>query len=343
MALLDGFGRPLTTLRISVTSACNFSCFFCHSEGEVCPANGSRGLLTARDYAVVAEACKKLGISRFKLTGGEPLLRPDLAEIVRTISSYGDPKDLSLTTNGFYLREKAAELLESGLQRVNVSLHTLKRERFKLLTGVDCLPRVVEAVKHAADQPFREVKVNVVLLRGFNTDELGSFVEFAASVNATLQVIELHPVGAGAAVFSRYHEPLSGVISALEGRVSKVEIRREQHNRPVLVLDNGVKVEIVSPVNNPSFCAGCNRVRLTSDGMLSPCLNSCERVDVRSVLLDSTLTRDERVGRVMERILEVNRLRRPYYGHAAHVPAKAYADVRQLPPWTGRPGALDTR
>ncbi|MEM3723702.1 MAG: GTP 3',8-cyclase MoaA [Candidatus Hadarchaeales archaeon] len=182
----DRFGREVLGLRISVTERCNLRCFYCHKEG----CQPTEDEISAEEIGMIAAVATSLGIKKFKLTGGEPLLRNDLAEIIRKISQH-KVDDLALTTNGVMLAQMADELAESGLMRVNISLDTLDREKFKRITGADALEDVLRGIKAAAEAGLKPVKINMVLLAGINENEVEKMISFAAEHDAVLQLIEL--------------------------------------------------------------------------------------------------------------------------------------------------------
>ncbi len=269
MVLYDNCGRPLLNLRIAVTQRCNFRCDYCHKEGEDC----SRG--TCPDLAVdeivrLAKIAVELGISRIKLTGGEPLMRKDLCDIVSGISALPDIKDLSMTTNGSLLVFEAQKLRDCGLRRVNVSLPTLDSEIYRKLTDGK-VENVLEGIEAAVKVGLNPVKLNMVVLRGINVDEVPEMMEFASQKGTILQVIELDPVNVGEDYFSTYHELLDSYENMLLQKALTVETRRFMHNRRVYHLPN-VTVEVVHPTENREFCAHCTRLRVTSDGKLKTCL-----------------------------------------------------------------------
>ncbi len=328
--MFDRFGRPFETLRISVTSACNFSCYFCHREGAPTLA---RDRLGPEDLGIIAEAARRLGARSFKLTGGEPLVRRDIADIVGKISRYGRPEDLSMTTNASRLAELASRLRRAGLRRVNISLHSLRRETFRRITGRDMLDRVLEGVDAAVEAGLRPLKINFVIMRGVNSDELWNMVDFAAEKKAILQVIELHPVGEGKAIFPQYHYPAAKVEEELAKRAVEIRRRYELHMRPIYVMDNGALVEVVGPVGNYYFCSRCTRIRIMSDGRVSPCLNwQGENLNLLDALR-SAEDRERKVEAVAQVLRKANLLRRPTYLW----PVKGDGRFKTLPeprPWS---------
>ena len=311
--MVDRWGRPLTTLRFNITKRCNFSCFFCHREGEPPPWYSRRDPLTPRDYGVIAEAGLKLGVRRFKLTGGEPLVRADVVSVVRGVREYGSPEDLSMTTNGYYLPTLAPQLADAGLDRVNVSIHSLRAPVFREVTGVNGLDRVLEGVRAALDSGLG-VKLNFVVLKGVNDGEVPDLIDLASNLGVNVQLIELQPVGLGEHVFSKYYTPLEVFMEYLDRLSSDFTIRAEQHNRPTYTLNTGVRVELVMAYNNPYFCSACNRMRVTSNGYIQPCIMNYEnRVPLIDALRREGHQREDVVSEISKRITKANQLRKPYY------------------------------
>ena len=314
VVVTDAYGRPLESLRLLVTAECNYRCFFCHLEGDPLGAPARPGskppLMTPEDYSVVAEAAWRIGIRSFKVTGGEPLIRRDIVEIVRNVAVGAPGSDISMTTNGMLLEHLATPLAEAGLRRVNVSIHSLRRDRYRFITGVDGLERAIRGVKAAVNAGLI-VKINALILRGVNEDEVFDLIEFSRSLGVTLQLIELIPVGMGARLLKTHRLPLELVEEKLKAMGATVEIRR-LHNRPIYRLPNGAVVEIVRPHGNPIFCSGCNRLRLDSSGKLSPCINwRGERIDLLSRIRGAS-SREEAIVEVMRALIEANWLRRPF-------------------------------
>lgn len=263
--LVDSYGRPINSLRISLTQRCNFNCFFCHQEGEHSPGEE----LTADEIEVVVSVAAELGITKVKLTGGEPLLRDDIVEIVRRIAPYVE--EVSMTTNASLLEEKACSLKEAGLRRVNVSFHTLNPDGFKEITGCSDEDLVRRGVEAALDCGLHPVKLNMVVMKGLNADEIPEMIGFSRETGTVLQLIEFQELENGAKYYEKYHYDLKPVEAELENEAVRVE-ERELHRRRVYHLGDGAQVEVVRPMHNSRFCAYCTRLRLTSDGRLKPCL-----------------------------------------------------------------------
>ena len=305
--IMDRFGRPFKIMRISITHDCNFKCFFCHMEGE---DPYSKSYLTPEEIGMVAEAASRLGVRRFKITGGEPTLRRDLPKIIKEIREKGRAEDISMTTNGVLLRSIAPILREAGLDRVNISLHSMDPERFFKITGTRLLDRVIDGVEAAIEAGFKQIKINMVILKNFNENDVWALIDLVRKKKIVLQLIELHPVGEGKKVFTRFHTFLDDLEDKLS-KSSKMMIRRELHNRPIYYLDGGGAVEIVRPVKNPIFCAGCTRIRLTADGYLKPCLVRNDNLISIKEILRMDVDKDRKVEMLIEALLTANSLREP--------------------------------
>lgn len=294
-------------MRFVVTLRCNFKCIFCHRENsQVCGDE-----LSPDELSILAEAFARVGVRKYKITGGEPLLRDDVVEVVKCLRGYGGADDVSMTTNGFYLGERINKLVEGGLDRINVSLHSLRPSRFEFITGVNALERVVSGIKESLNYSLSKIKLNFVTLKGINEDEVWDVIKFAEDLGIHVQLIELHPVGRGKNLFSNYYASLSGVLADLREKAVKVMIRGELHNRPIYVLPSGTTVEVVRPVLNPIFCAGCSRIRVSPNGALIPCLNSDASFPTAHII-KGELCRDRKVDEVVKLILRVNSIRRPH-------------------------------
>lgn len=269
MVLKDSYNRPVTNLRISLTPRCNLSCIYCHAEGEKSPAD-SMSLDEIKEILRVAD---KFGIRHVKFTGGEPLLRRDLTDI---ISSVPGSMESSLTTNGVLLRGIAADLRRAGLKRVNVSLDSLNRETYKRITGSDRLEDVLLGIDAALESGLRPIKLNMVVLSGINESEVEDFLAFVRGKrDLILQLIELMNFSG-----CTDHGDIAVLEKDLEKR-SKTIMTRRMHHRKKYCLD-GAEVEVVRPLHNTEFCAYCNRLRVTSDGKLKPCLLRADNhIDIR--------------------------------------------------------------
>jgi len=270
MVLYDRFGRPVTNLRISLTQDCNYRCFFCHREGQRFLAKNE---MTPEEIERLVRIASRLGVRKVKLTGGEPTVREDILEIVRRIKPY--VVDLSMTTNGSRLKELAKPLAEAGLDRVNVSLHSLKPDVYRRITGVDMLETVLEGIEEAVKY-LSPVKLNMTVMKGLNDGEIWDMVDFAAKTETILQLIELEAPREveETAFFRRYFYPLKPVERELEKRAVETRERRMHRRKKYFIpTDHGIaEVEVVRAMHNTIFCANCTRLRVTSDGKFKTCL-----------------------------------------------------------------------
>lgn len=292
--LIDRFGRHIKGLRLSVTTRCNLRCFYCHREGLDDSVE-----LSADYYRVLFKVASKLGIEKLKITGGEPLLRSDLERII----SYGKEffKEVALTTNGTMLSERVSSLKNSGLDRINISLDTLDREKFVKITGRDVFNKVLESIYKSIEIGLRPVKVNVVIIDGLNDGEIKNFIAFSRDSRAVVQFIQPQK--------TNYSYDFSALESFLDKNSEKVSYN-ELHRRKQYYLGGeyrGAVVELVRPQHNSEFCLNCKRIRVSPDGKLKPCIYSREYVDVFEALRNSD---EDEVLRAFMRIVEI---RKPYW------------------------------
>jgi cyclic pyranopterin phosphate synthase len=269
VVLKDAYDRPVSNLRISLTPQCNLSCIYCHREGE--KKTGQQP--SAAEIAEILRAASTFDIRSVKFTGGEPLLRNDLPEIVGSVPA---GMESSLTTNGTLLADIASDLRKAGLRRVNVSLDSLNPETYRKITGTDKPSDVLEGISAALDAGLTPIKLNTVVIKGVNDHEIDDFLAFVrGDRNLVLQLIELMNFND-----CNFHGDMNGLEGELASR-SKQIITRRMHHRKKYCLD-GAEVEVVRPLHNTEFCAFCNRLRITSDGKLKPCLlRTDNHIDIR--------------------------------------------------------------
>jgi cyclic pyranopterin phosphate synthase len=271
--IYDSYGRPLNSLRIQVNASCNFKCFFCHMEGT--DENGST--LTPEMIERVVKIASSNGVNRVKFTGGEPLLRKDMEEIISRTRKY-IAGDISLTTNAYFLKERAHALKAAGLNRINISMHSMEEEKFQIITGVKALEKVKEGIRAAKDAGLEPVKVNFVVLKGLNDDQIERMMRFCAEEGSILQLIEYETdrEGEKSETYRRYHYDLRPLENHFSDIAERVEIN-SLHNRKrfQIRVDGGLvtRVEIVRPQRNADFCNHCTRLRITSRGEFQTCLN----------------------------------------------------------------------
>lgn len=290
-ALTDSFGRSITDLRISVTERCNYRCLYCRTgQGETPAAAAPSGEeLSWAELERLARAFVGLGIRKVRLTGGEPLLRPGLVDFVATVAALG-VTDIALTTNGHLLAPLAAPLRRAGLTRVTVSLDSLQPDNFARITRVPGgLDRVLEALDAAAAAGLWPLKVNVVLLRGYNDAEIEDFARFARRRDCVVRFIEFMPLEQGSLWSRDRVVPMDEIVQ----RISRVHALDPLPRKPGETacryrFHDGAdgEIGIVAPVTSP-FCNQCTRIRVTADGKLRTCLFSLREWDLKPALRDS--------------------------------------------------------
>lgn len=264
----DKYERPILSLRITLTNRCNVNCLYCHHDGMV----KSKDEMTADELHTICKIAKKIGVRKIRLSGGEPLLKKDIVEIVERIASLGF-KDISMTTNGTLLERYAQDLKDAGLDRVNVSLDTLDRETFEFITKKDYLEDAKKGILKAVEVGLYPVKINMVIMKDINQDEIDDMFEFCKENDIVLQLIELiESENCDDDKFSAdYHYKLDDIEKELADISDDVREREFMQGRKKYYIDGG-EIEVVKPVDNSTFCANCSRLRITPDGKIKPCL-----------------------------------------------------------------------
>ena len=284
MALTDRLGRPLGNLRLSVTDRCNLRCDYCMPEKEYAWLPRA-DLLQFEEIGRLAEVFRAAGVDRIRLTGGEPLVRQDLPALVRILAEKPWLKDLAMTTNGVLLEEHASALRAAGLHRITVSLDTLQPERFQKLARFDELPRVLRGIEAAAAAGFAALKIDSVVMRGVNDDELGPLIDRAKGWGAEIRFIEYMDVG-GATHWSRERVvPRQEMLRAISASHGEIEPIVEKSSAPAerFRLKDGTTFGIIASTTAP-FCSACDRSRLTADGFWYLCLYATRGLDLRKPL-----------------------------------------------------------
>ena len=280
----DAYSRPLKNLRLSVTDRCNLRCQYCMPERDYAWLP-RKDILDFEEVSVLVDVFANLGVDKLRLTGGEPLVRRDLPDLVRLLAGKPRIRDLALTTNGVLLADQVSALRSAGLHRVTVSLDTLEPERFRKLTRFDELDRVLAGIASAATAGFAAVKIDSVVIRGVNDDELVAILEYARRVGAEARFIEYMDVGGATQwsmdrVVSRVE-----ILAALARRFGPITPVVEETSAPAerFRLSDGTVFGVISSTTAP-FCSACDRSRLTADGMWYLCLYAGKGTDLRGPL-----------------------------------------------------------
>ncbi len=322
--LVDAFARRITYLRLSVTDRCDLRCSYCMP--ELMQFLPKREILSLEELHKLSLAMIARGITKIRLTGGEPLVRRDMIELVQALGrKLGDGlEELTLTTNGTQLAAHADVLARAGVKRVNISLDTLDREIFAKLTGRDRLNDVLEGIR-AADEAGLAVKINAVALKGVNEGELPDLISWAHGRGADVTLIEVMPLGEIEEERSEHYLPLPAVRDRLEERWSLTDLPDNTGGpaRYVRVAETGGRLGFITPLTN-NFCASCNRIRVTATGQLYACLGGAEKVDLRAALRSDTPEEE------LERALNEAMMIKPERHHFAIAPGAAPTQPRHM-------------
>jgi cyclic pyranopterin phosphate synthase len=287
--LRDVFSRALKDLRISVTDRCNFRCTYCMPLDEY-EWIDRKEILTFEEITRLAALFVQLGVEKIRVTGGEPLVRKDLEKLIARLSAVQGIMDLSLTTNGSLLAEKIAALKAAGLQRINISIDTLKPERFREMTKRGDLAKVLEGLFAAKDHGLHPIKINAVIERGINDDEILDLVEFSRDNGFSIRFIEYMDVGNSNDWTSAKLVPKKEILEKIRGRFPLREVGRQHGTAPAVdyeFVDGRGDLGIIASVTEP-FCSSCSRARLTADGKLVTCLFSQTGHDLKKLLRQGT-------------------------------------------------------
>ena len=294
--LRDSYNRPIRDLRVSLTDRCNFRCFYCLPHGEP-PIAPKEEMLSYEEIEYACDIFVELGIEKLRLTGGEPMMRRDIEQIIFKLAQLKSKGlgDLALTTNGYFLPHRAQSLKAAGLDRITISLDSLKRDVFRQMTGVDVLDRVMEGIAAAKEAGLDPIKINAVIVRGHNEDEVADFAAFAREHDVKMRFIEFMPLDSG-------HDWLrKDVVSGKEIRqrieerfaLEPLRVARGSETSSRYRFADGApgEIGIIAPVTEP-FCGACSRIRLTADGQIRTCLFSTVEHSLRDVIRDGA-TRSE--------------------------------------------------
>ncbi len=278
----DELGRKINYLRISVTDRCNLRCRYCMPPEGISKKEHDV-MMTLEEAFEVVRACAALGIDKVRITGGEPLVRKGITGLIKRISGLSSVKDIALTTNGILLKQYAYDLKQAGLNRINVSLDTLDEAKYRDITRGGDLNQTLEGLREAQMVGLTPIKLNTVLIGGFNVDEIDSFLALTVTEPVDVRFIELMPLGqAGAWAKERF---VSNSI-ILQKHPELIPLENEDKSSPAKyyrVPGAKGRIGFINPISH-QFCSHCNRIRLTADGKLKPCLHSNQEIDVKAIL-----------------------------------------------------------
>ncbi len=307
--LVDGIGRTIVNLRISVTDRCNFRCTYCMPEDNVEFMDRSK-LLSFEELTRMASIVSRMGINRLRLTGGEPLMRKSLPVLIKMLSEVEGIDDIAMTTNAYFLKEHAQSLKDAGLKRLNVSLDALDPEKFRQVNRRDCLQQVLEGLQEAAKVGFKSIKINAVAVRNFSETEIMDLIAMGRSDGFEVRFIEFMPLDSDK-VWER-DKVLFGheIIDMIKKEYDLVPVDNSLEIGPASeyeFADGKGRIGIITAVSNP-FCDHCNRIRMTADGKLRTCLFSTHETDLKTLLRSGASDED-----IIEAINDAVRIKEP--GH----------------------------
>ena len=317
-SLIDEYGRRIDYLRISITDNCNLNCFYCTPFGGRSHLSHTE-ILSYEEIVAITQAAVQAGISKVRITGGEPLVRKEMVGLCRMLAGIEGMDSLALTTNGVHLFELAQPLREAGVKRINVSLDTLRPERFKRITGRNLLSRVLDGIKRAEELGLSPVKINMVVMRGINDDEVEDIARLTLEKPYHVRFIELMPTEGW--IFGN-HESLFLPMEEIVKRVKRIGGLHLEHKKEsfgparLCSVTGGVgKVGFISPVSR-HFCGSCNRLRLTADGKLRNCLFSEKEIDIKGPLRAGAST--EELTRIFRQAAQTKPRRHALKDNDAH-------------------------
>jgi cyclic pyranopterin phosphate synthase len=282
----DSYGRNINYLRISVTDRCNLRCVYCMPEEGVKSLSHDE-ILRFEDTIKIVKVAATLGINKIRYTGGEPLVMKDIDKLIYETSKIKGIGDIAITTNGILLSDMAEDLKKAGLKRVNISLDTLNSEKFRSITRIGDLDKVMEGIYKCLSLGLQPVKINTVLMRGINDTEFDDFLNLTRQLPVDIRFIELMPIGEGAKMYEKNKLSFTEI---LEEHPELIEIETEKSSTAQMYKLQGAKGKIgfISPVSC-KFCEDCNKIRLTSTGTIKPCLHSEEEINLRKYLKDEDM------------------------------------------------------
>lgn len=312
--MTDGFGRNVNYLRMSVTELCNLRCRYCMPAEGVCKKEHAE-MLTEEEMITAVEAAASLGITKLRITGGEPLVKKNILSICRRAAQVAGIRELALTTNGVLLPQFARPLREAGVERVNISLDTLNPQTYRCITKKDYLEQVKAGIRSAVEVGLYPVKLNMVVMKGINDQEIWDMFHFCRDQGVILQLIELLQTEncTESDFFDEYHYDMNGFEKELKELSDRVKKRPFMQDRKKYFLEGG-EIEVVRPMDNTKFCQNCTRLRITPEGKIKPCLLRNDNL----VDLIEPMRRGYSDEQLKELFLEAIDNREPYFQETPH-------------------------
>jgi len=301
----DSLGRRINYLRISVTDRCNLRCRYCMPE-EGIEKKSHLDMLTLEEIFEAVKACAELGIDKIRITGGEPLVRKGLAGFIEKITGLPSIKDVALTTNGILLGQMAGDLKKAGLKRINISLDTMDERKYRYMTRGGKLGIMLDGMRRAVEVGLAPVKINTVLIKDFNEDEIGDFIKLTMNENIDVRFIELMPLGHAAGFAAEHYLPNTAILESFGELVPEEAVDKSSPARYYRLPGAKGRVGLINPISS-KFCDHCNRIRLTADGKLKPCLHSDMETDIRGILRAAET--DDRYRALQEAVSEAIRMK----------------------------------
>jgi len=282
----DKFGREIRYLRVSVTDRCNFRCKYCMPTHDFEHISHNE-ILSYEQMLFAVDVFSELGVQKVRVTGGEPLVRKGIGEFLESIGRIKGVEEVTLTTNGSLLMKHTETIKKAGIQRINVSLDSLKKEKYAEITGGFDLDKIIDGIKHAQRSGIGPIKTNMVVIKGYNDDEILDFCEFSAKNKIITRFIEFMPVGN----FGEWKQENiiygKDIVDIIKSRYELTELKKIKFGGPAknYELSNGAMIGVITPISN-HFCNECDKLRLTSDGKLRPCLLSDAEIDLKESIIN---------------------------------------------------------